>query len=68
MKSAIKIIIFSKSDPAQAIASLLELAIEALDATGYSLPAAHVEMGLHTYFAQYSEKAKRNFDGGDTLQ
>lgn len=68
MKSALKIIAFSKSDPAQAIVALLEVALEALDASDHRLPAAYVDMGLNTFLAQHSEKAERNFDGIAALQ
>ncbi len=52
MKSALSIIALSKSDRTQAIVALLEVALEVLDATEHSLPAAYIDLGLNTFLEQ----------------
>jgi len=52
MKEALRTIAFSREEPSRAILALLEVALEALDASGHNLAAVYVEMGLKTYCAQ----------------
>jgi hypothetical protein len=59
MKSALSIIAFSKSDPTQAIVSLLEVALEA---ACHALPAAYADMVLNTFLAQRLDKQAHGFE------
>ena len=61
MKSALRIIT-AKAEAAVAIVALLEIALEALDAAGHSLPAVYIDMGLSCFITQLTEKAAHNFD------
>lgn len=68
VKSALSIIAFSKSDPTGAIVALLEVALEALDRAGHTLPAAYVDLGLNAFLAQCLNSGAHDLGDVETLQ
>ena len=66
VKSALRILAFSKGKDPAAIVALLELALEGLDEGGHSLPAAHVDRGIHAFISPEMQRAGLDLNRIDT--